>query len=101
MWDGIIPEDFSDIQRELLLTAAQEALANSYKHGNAKTMKIRIEEGKNNTVCIFENDGKIPAGEIIFTGGLYNLEVLAGKQNAAVSVAAEDSFKLSISFPKN
>ena len=88
------------MQQELFFTAAKEAVTNAVKHAGAKTLEIFFAENLDCIDCIFENDGSVPKGEIRFTGGLANLLVLAGEQNATVSAEIGEMFRLSLHFPK-
>lgn len=88
------------MQRELFFTAAKEAVTNAVKHAGAKILEISFAKDRDGIVCTFENDGSVPKGEIRFTGGLANLAVLAGEQNATVSAEIGEMFRLSLHFPK-
>lgn len=101
LWENDLPETLTPKHRELFFSAAQEAITNAVKHAKAKTMHISFSETQNEIGCTFENDGDIPKGEVRFTGGLANLSVLAGEQNASVSAAANETFRLSLIFHKN
>ena len=96
-----LPAALDRARRELFFTAAKEAIANAAKHARADLMTISFTEENGDILCNFENNGDIPAGEIKFTGGLYNLSVLAKRQGADVSARAGDSFVLTLKFLKN
>lgn len=100
VWRNALPESLTGVQRELLFTATKEAVANAVKHAGAKTLEISFAKDRGGIVCTFANDGSVPKGEIRFTGGLANLSVLAGEQNAAVSAETGEMFRLSLHFPK-
>ena len=95
-----VPPSLTEEQLALCLCAAREALANAAKHAGAKTMEIAFSETPERVVCAFTSDGESPAGEIRFTGGLYNLRVLAEKQGATVDARAGGGFTLSLLFPR-
>ena len=95
-----VPPDLSGERRNLFLSAAREALANAAKHAGAENMEISFSETQNAVGCAFTSDGRLPAGEIRFTGGLYNLSVLAEKQGAKVRAGVGEGFTLSLLFPK-
>ena len=80
--------------------AQREALANAAKHAGAENMEISFSETQDAVGCAFTSDGRLPAGEVRFTGGLYNLSVLAEKQGAKVRARAGEGFTLSLLFPK-
>jgi anti-sigma regulatory factor (Ser/Thr protein kinase) len=96
-----LPAELSEKQRTLFFAAAQEAIANAAKHARAKVMEISFESTDKYIACTFTNDGQIPTGEVRFTGGLGNLSLLAGKQNAQVFAEAGDTFSLTLKFMKN
>lgn len=100
VWRNALPESLAGMRRELFYTAAKEAVTNAVKHAGAKTLVISFAEDQDGIVCTFENDGSVPKDEIRFTGGLANLSVLAGEQNAAVSAETGEMFRLSLRFLK-
>lgn len=100
-WTTGLPEALTPKQRELFFAAAQEAIANAVKHGEAKNMKIFFAQTESELCCCFENDGNIPKGDIHFTGGLSNLSILAGEQNASVAANTGETFRLSLIFSKS
>ncbi|MDO4465654.1 MAG: hypothetical protein Q4C49_01435 [Bacillota bacterium] len=100
VWKNKIPEYLSKAQKELFYSALWEAVINAVKHAKAKTMTIAIEEKEEEICCVFENDGNVPLGKISFTGGLYNLSILANEQGATLQVESQDSFLLKLTFPK-
>ena len=101
VWKNDIPDTLNGEQRGLFFSAAQEAVANAAKHAGAKQIEISFTETDREIRCAFTNDGKIPTGEIKFTGGLYNLSVLAEKQGATLSSDAGEKFTLYLCLPKN
>ena len=98
--DNLLPL-LSENQRVLFFSAAQEAIVNAAKHAGAATMTISFEETATSLSCSFANDGKIPSGKVRFSGGLYNLSLLAKKQNVGIKVAADTTFCMTLRFPKN
>ncbi len=95
-----LPAVLTDGQRDLFLTAAQEALVNAVKHAGADSVTVSFEESDTSVLCRFANGGTIPAGPVPFSGGLRNLASLAEKQGAALSAEAGESFVLTLTFPK-
>ena len=96
-----LPEALEEKQRELFFTAAQEAVINAVKHGEAKALTISFAESEDGVRCTFENGGNVRVGDVRFSGGLANLQMLAKEQNAVLSAEAEETFKLHLLFPKN
>ncbi|MBR7092043.1 MAG: hypothetical protein IKI50_02525 [Clostridia bacterium] len=101
IWRGTLPAALSEKQRSLFFSAAQEAIANAAKHAQAKTMEISFQQTGASFSCFFTNDGRIPDGEVRFTGGLANLALLAAKQGARICVHTDGTFSLSLQFPEN
>lgn len=101
VWDGTLPESFTEKQRELFCAAAQEAIINAVKHGEADKLTVSFEKDGTDIRCVFENGGSITAGEVQFTGGLANLAVLAEEQNAVLSAQKGETFRLSLLFRGN
>ena len=99
-WKNDLPGALSNQQRNLFLSAAQEAIANAVKHAGAKSIDISFEEIDSGICCRFVNDGTFNRGSVKFTGGLANLDRVAREQGASVSAVADESFMLSICFPR-
>ena len=99
-WRTVFPSALTGKQRNLFFAAAQEAIINASKHAGAKHMDISCAENENGLCCSFTNDGILPQGEVRFVGGLKNLSLLAGEQNAFVSAKAGKTFTLSLCFSK-
>jgi hypothetical protein len=99
-WKNDLPGALSNQQRNLFLSAAQEAIANAVKHAGAKSIDISFEEIDSGICCRFVNDGTFYRGSVKFTGGLANLDRVAREQGASVSAVADESFMLSICFPR-
>lgn len=98
LWERRAPEVLTPKQRELFFAAAREAITNAVKHAGAKTMEIFLSVTDKGISCTFQNDGTLPEGAILFTGGLANLELLARQQGASVTAKAEDTFRLCVVF---
>lgn len=99
-WNGSMPAALTENQQALFFTAAQEAVVNAVKHGEAERVDISFTESGTGIGCAFENNGRIPAGGIRFTGGLANLSLLAAEQEAVLSAETGETFKLQLLFPK-
>ena len=98
---GELPAELNDEQKNLFYSAAQESIINAAKHARAGQMTISFTANGNGITCRFVNDGIIPEGEVKFSGGLYNLSLLAKKQGASLSVSNGENFTLTLFFPKN
>lgn len=101
VWRSAPPAALTKGQRELFFSAAQEAVVNAVKHGEASELTVSFQETGAEIRCIFENSGKMPAGELHFTGGLANLALLAREQRALVTAQADSTFRLMLTFPRN
>lgn len=101
VWEPTQTEILSQEQRELFFIAAREAIVNAAKHGEVKEIRIALKESEREICCLFENAGASPAGEVRFTGGLANLDLLAKEHNAFISAEIGDSFTLSLVFLKS
>ena len=99
-WQEPVPEALSGEQRKLIFSAAGEAVINAVKHAGATDMSVNFEEDDLYYYCRFSNNGRLPKGDVHFTGGLANLARLAEKQGASVSVSSDKTFVLSLSIPK-
>lgn len=97
---GTLPNVLTEKQRELFYTAAQEAIVNAVKHGEAENLEISFEKSTDGIRCTFENDGNIPKEAIRFTGGLANLLTVAREQGAVLSADTGETFRLSLLFPE-
>ena len=96
--NGELPNSLDDEQIELFFFTAQEAIINSVKHAQARTMEISIEGKQPSLIFRFSNDGELPNGKVRFEGGLANLARLAEKQNATLATEIDDKFTLVLSF---
>ena len=101
IWTNDLLSALSENQRSLFFSAAQEAIANAAKHAKAKTITVSFNESADTLSCTFSNDGKIPPGKVGFSGGLYNLSLLAEKQDVRLTVTSDENFRLTLFFPKN
>lgn len=94
IWNGELSGGLDDEQRELFFFTLQEAIINSAKHAQAKTVEISFEQTQTALICRFTNDGTPPQCEVRFEGGLANLARLAEKRGAALSTETVDKFTL-------
>ena len=89
----------NDEQKGIFFQTAQEAIANASKHSNADEIVISIESTNESVECRFVNNGAIPQKEIVFTGGLSNLEKLVKKFDASIKTKLDmNQFTLILSF---
>ena len=100
MQDNIIDE-LKEEERSIFYSAAQEAIANASKHAKASKMVINKVNTEKGIRCDFINNGTVPQGIVLFTGGLKNLERLASKIGAEVEVNSDNEFILSLTFKRN
>lgn len=94
IWKSDLPPSLNREQKELFFLSAKEAMVNAVKHADATAMEISIEPTKKALLFRFVNRGRMPVGEVHFAGGLDNLEQLAKKQGAALSIEIGEKFTL-------
>ena len=99
VWQSDLPATLSERQRALFFSAAQEAVSNAAKHANATELQISFSARGPSVRCSFANNGQVRDSDVSFSGGLANLQRLAEKQGATVSVSTDDRFVLSLAFP--
>ncbi len=98
-WDKSSFEALNIEQRRVLLLAAQEALTNAAKHGHATAMKVEVLKEENGLECRFKNNGDPSPKEVLFTGGLANLEEVCHQSGARLCASGGEEFVLSLHFP--
>jgi hypothetical protein len=94
IWKNDLPDELDEKQKELLFFTAQEAIINAVKHAQADEMKASFDVSKGKIICRFENNGKLPSGDVHFEGGLANLDTLAKKLDASVFAEINEKFAL-------
>ncbi|MDO4491077.1 MAG: hypothetical protein Q4B85_08430 [Lachnospiraceae bacterium] len=96
-----LPKEYTPRQRELLLAAAQEAIINAKKHGDADQVDMTFYETPDILTLSLTNNGTVPEGDITLVGGLSNLQRIAGEQGAEIQLSAEEGFTLTVVIRKN
>ena len=86
---------------QLLLEAAAEALTNAVRHADARTLYIHFSETNTHYRVTFQNDGKLPEGEIRLGGGLGSLRRKVERAGGAVDIGSRPVYTLTITIPKN
>ena len=84
----------------LLFTATREALTNAVRHAGADTLTVWITETPGFWRAVFENDGSLPAEEIVEGGGLSGLRKRVEDAGGSMAVRADPAFSLTITAPK-
>ena len=100
IWQNDLSASLSEKQRALMYSAIREAIVNAAKHARATNMDVSFVESETEIRCLVKNDGKMPDEEVVFSGGLKNLQRLACKQNVRIEVCADNAFTLSLIFRK-
>ena len=100
IWHHPLPDGMEKKQRSLFFSAAQEAIANAFKHAGVRTLTIDCIPTADGVLCEFGNKGRLPDSPVSFTGGLGNLKSLAEWQGAEVFVSVSDRFTLTLFLPK-
>ena len=80
--------------------AAVECLVNGVRHADASTLYITATETEQEISVTYENDGALPASEILEGGGLSSLRHRASRVGGAMVVKAAPRFSLTITLPK-
>ena len=96
-----LPSSLTVDRRSLFFAVVREAIVNAAKHARAKTVEITFSEKEEGLYCRFVNDGDVPQGQTVFSGGLANLARLAGEQGATISATSGEKFTLTLFFPRN
>ncbi|WP_072469118.1 sensor histidine kinase [Urinicoccus massiliensis] len=96
--DGETPKDEGDLT--LLVDIVHEALNNAIRHGQAKNLWIKLDEGDLNIYCKIRNDG-IPSKEPIKEkGGLKNIHQRIKSFGGKMNIELNPQFTLDLSWPK-
>lgn len=85
--------------KELITSAAAEAMTNAVRHAQATVMNISIRKTDYGYVTDFTNDGKAPEGEIILGGGLESLKKRIEYYGGAMTVEHSPKFCLTVTVP--
>ncbi|VFB16544.1 sensory histidine kinase UhpB [Urinicoccus massiliensis] len=96
--EGETPKDEGDLT--LLVDIVHEALNNAIRHGQAKNLWIKLDEGDLNIYCKIRNDG-IPSKEPIKEkGGLKNIHQRIKSFGGKMNIELNPQFTLDLSWPK-
>ena len=96
--EGETPKDEGDLS--LLVDIVHEALNNAIRHGQAKNIWIKLDEGDLNIHCKIRNDG-IPSKEPIKEkGGLKNIHQRIKSFGGKMNIELNPQFTLNLSWPK-
>ena len=96
--DGDIPAQTATEQ--LILEAASEALTNAVRHAGAQTLYICFSETSTHYQVSFQNDGRLPAGEITEGGGLTSLRRKVEAAGGSMSICCHPAYALTIAISK-
>lgn len=86
-----------DPARQVILSAAAEALTNGVRHAAATRLRIQLSQSQGAWVARFTNDGRPPQGEIAEGGGLSSLRRRVEQIGGTMTVASSPAFVLTIS----
>ena len=96
--EGETPRDEGNLN--LLVDIVHEALNNAIRHGQAKNIWIKLDEGDLNIHCKIRNDG-IPSKEPIKEkGGLKNIHQRIKSFGGKMNIELNPQFTLDLSWPK-
>lgn len=96
--DGNTPKDEGDIN--LLVGIVHEALNNAIRHGQAKNIWIKLDEGNLNIHCKIRNDGILSKEPIKEKGGLKNIHQRIKSFGGKMNIELEPQFTLDLTWPK-
>lgn len=96
--DGAIPKSEGDLN--LLVEIVHEALNNAIRHGQAKNIWIKLEEGNLNIHCKIKNDGVLSKEPIVEKGGLKNIRQSIENCGGKMKIEMDPNFILDLSWPK-
>ncbi|MGM9615474.1 MAG: sensor histidine kinase [Oscillospiraceae bacterium] len=99
VWDGTPDSEDTEVLR-LFILAAREAMTNAVKHAGAGRLFISVKTEEHTLSAVFTNDGRVPDGPVMTTGGLANLKRKLAEAGGAMSVEASPAFQLTISIPE-
>lgn len=96
--DGETPRDEGDLS--LLIDIVHEALINAIRHGQAKNIWIKLDEGDLNIHCKIRNDGILSKELIKEKGGLKNIHQRIKSFGGKMNIELNPQFTLDLSWPK-
>lgn len=85
----------------LFSIAAEEAMANAAKHGNAKNLYVHILEDEGYLTATFTNDGNSPTKTFTEGGGLTALRRRIEELGGTMQTFSEECFTLTVMIPRN
>ena len=85
--------------QQLLFSAVREALTNAVRHANANELKVFCQKKDYFWHMEITDNGTVPAGQIIESGGLGNLRKKLEQEGAILQIIQEDGVKLIIDIP--
>ena len=88
------------VEREIFMMGARETLSNACRHAGAQHMWISIMKEDGGTTIKYQNDGKVPKGEIIEGGGLSGLRKQTEHAGGHMAIATGNFFILTIFLPE-
>ena len=96
--DGETPSDEGDLN--LLVDIVHETLNNAIRHGQAKNIWIKLDEGDLNIHCKIRNDGILSKEPIKEKGGLKNIHQRIKSFGGKMNIELKPQFTLDLSWPK-
>lgn len=96
--EGHLPK--SERDRNILLSALRECVANTAKHAGGDLVCLAIAETDTAITAEITNSGQPPQGEIRETGGLKNIRIAAETFNVVMAVESTPRFLLRLTFQK-
>lgn len=85
---------------QLFALATTEALTNAVRHAGAQALYIRFSETDTHYQVSFQNDGRLPEGEIIEGGGLSSLRRKVESAGGSMTICCRPAYTLTITTAK-
>lgn len=87
------------ISQPKIRQAIREAIINAVRHGQANAIDIGYIESQK--LLYISNDGDLPVGDIVYSGGLKNLSDVLLVSGGKIEIDTENKFTLNIYLPED
>ena len=94
---GPLPE--SGQARALIVQAVEQCATNTVRHAGGDRLSVTITGSGPQITAVFTNNGSVPKGPVVETGGLAVLRKAVEEAGGCMTVRSEPAFLLSITLP--
>ena len=94
---GDIPN--TEPARRLIAQAVEQCAANAVRHAGGDRLNMAVTGNGQKTTAVFTNNGSVPKGPVVETGGLAVLRKTVEEAGGTMTVHSKPRFLLSISVP--